>query len=77
MELTDSEVVTKTCESTRVLEDRVMALEQDHRRLNRVVEKKSAIDAEMSDFRTNEGFEDWFMISGFKRLSSDLVRKER
>lgn len=75
-DLTDSEVAHKTCESTRVLEDRVIALAQDHRRLNRVVERKSAIDAEMADFRTNERFEDWFMISGLEKIPSELVGKE-
>ena len=49
----DSRSVVST-EATRVLEDRVMALEQDHRRLNRVVEHKIAVDTELDDFRENE-----------------------
>ena len=73
--LTDTEVIFQNCESNRVLEDRVMALEQDHRRLNKVVEKKTAINAEISDFRTNEKWEGWFIVSGFEKLSSDLVGK--
>ena len=32
------EVLTQNCEVSRVLEDRMMAIEQDHRRLNRVME---------------------------------------
>ena len=65
----------RTSEGTRVLEDRVMALEQDHRRLNRVVEGKIAIDAEEADFRENVSFLDSFVISGLPRLSPDLVGK--
>ena len=44
------EVVIKSIESSRVLEDRMMALEQDHRRLNRAFEDKFAEDAEIADF---------------------------
>ena len=62
-------------ESARVLEDRVMVLEQDHRRLNRVVEKMSAAEAELADFHTNERFEDSFVIYGLKAIPSELVGK--
>ena len=62
-------------ESTRVLEDRVMALEQDHRRLNRVVERKTAVDAEVADYQFNERQEDYFVIEGLERIPSDLVGK--
>ena len=48
--------VIKTCESTRVVEDRVVALEQDHCHLNCVVDNKIAINSEMSDFLKNERF---------------------
>ena len=65
----------KTTEGTRVLEDRVMALEQDHRRLNRVVEGKLAVDAEESDFRENVSYLDSFVLAGVPRLSPDLVGK--
>ena len=54
----------KACESTRVLEDRVMVLEQDHKRLNQVVEHKIATDCEFADFQKNERFEDSFLIIG-------------
>ena len=64
----------KSSESTRVLEDRVMALEQDHRRLNKVVEKKTAADAELSDFHANERTEDSFVICGLAYIP-DLVGK--
>ena len=68
------EVLVQTCESTRVLEDRVMVLEQDHRRLNRVVENKAAVDAELADFHANERFEDSFVIHGLSAIP-DLVGK--
>ena len=58
------EVTMRTCESTRVLEDRVMVLEQDHRRLSSVVESKMAIDCKLADFRANERTEDFFVITG-------------
>ena len=69
------EVAVKTCESTRVLEDRVMALEQDHRRLNRVVESKTAVDAEFDDFHKNETFVDSFVIHGLPRIPPEIVGK--
>lgn len=65
----------KGSESTRVLEDRMMALEQDHRRLNRVVEAKTAADAELDDFHANERTEDFFVVSGLPRIPSDIVGK--
>ena len=45
------QVLSRGSEATRVLEDRVMVLEQDHRRLNRVLENKIALDSELADFR--------------------------
>ena len=69
------QVTARSTESTRVLEDRVMALEQDHRRLNRVVEHKSAVDAELADSLKNEKFEDSFLISGLARIPPDVVGK--
>ena len=55
-------------ESTRVLEDRVMVLEQDHRRLNQKFEAKTAVDAELSDWQENIRNEHFFMIQGLKKL---------
>jgi hypothetical protein len=63
-------------ETGRVLEDRVMVLEQDHRRLNKFVENKAAADAELFDLRENERFEDSFVISGLQALASSLTGKE-
>ena len=68
-------VTIRNVESTRVLEDRVMVLEQDHRRLNRFVESKTAADAELADSRANEGFEDSFVITGLAPIPSQLVGK--
>ena len=62
------EVLLKNCETSRVLEDRMMALEQDHRRLNNYVESKTAEDAELAEMHENMMFEDHFMIAGLPRL---------
>ena len=62
------QVLTTNCESSRVLEDRMMALEQDHRRLNSVIESKTAEDAELAEMHENILHEDCFMIAGLKRL---------
>ena len=53
----------------------MVAIEQDHRRLNRVVEDKIAIDSEYSDFLKNEKFEDSFLITGTSRIPSEIVGK--
>ena len=65
----------RSSEATRVLEDRVMVLEQDHRRLNRVVDGKIAIDAKLADFHANERFEDSFVISGTSKIPDEVVGK--
>ena len=62
------EVVIKNVESSRVLEDRMMALEQDHRRLNKVVEDKYAEDAELADFQENVRYEDHFVVLGLPHI---------
>ena len=61
-------VVIKSIESSRVLEDRMMALEQDHRRLNRVVEEKTAEDAELADFQENVRYENTFVVLGLAHI---------
>ena len=68
-------IPVKNVESTRVLEDPMMAIEQDHPRLNRVFESMTASDAELADFRANERFEDSFVITGLTPISSELVGK--
>ena len=62
------EVLISNCESSRVLEDRMMAIEQDHRRLNRVFEDKIAIDAELAEFQENIRYEAHFVIAGLSRI---------
>ena len=52
-----------------------MVLEQDHHRLNRVVDGKIAIDAELADFHANERFEDSFVISGTSKIPDEVVGK--
>ena len=59
-------------ESARVLEDRVMVLEQDHRRLNAKVELKAAVDAELFDFEENARCEDFIMIQVFIQCSAAI-----
>ena len=71
-----AETSTRVCEATRVLEDRVMVLEQDHRRLNGVVEHKIAIDSELADFQSNERTENCLLIGGLPAISNDLAGKE-
>ena len=68
-------VVSKVSEGSRLLEDRVMALEQDHRRLNQVVENKIAIDSEIADSLENERFQNWFVIAGLEAIDPDLTGK--
>ena len=46
-----------------------MALEQDHQRLNRTVELKTAIYAERDDFQENIRNENYFMVSGLPQIS--------
>ena len=45
-----------------------MAIEQDHRRLNRVVEDKYAEDAELADFQENVRYEDHFIVLGLAHI---------
>ena len=54
--------------SSRVFEDRVMVLEEDHRRLNQKFEIKVAVDAELSDFQENIRNESFLMVMGLPRL---------
>ena len=72
----DAERESAANASTRLLEDRVVALEQDHRRLNTVVELKTAIDSELEDFRANERMEDCVVVSGLSAISGKLSGKE-
>ena len=72
----EAEAITDNQETSRVLADRVMSLEQDHRRLNKAVEQKTAVDSELSDYQENIRNEPWFVIRGLKRLPEGLPPKE-
>ena len=78
IEAASSSIEAKSAQSTeanRVLEDRVMAIEQDHRRLNKFVEWRAAVEAELADFNENVRNENWFVIHGLDRIDSDLEKK--
>ena len=75
LELETEQVCSITSEATRVLEDRVMVLEQDHRRLAKVVDYKIAIDSEIADFQENVRLEICFEIAVLNPISPDLVGK--
>jgi hypothetical protein len=67
---------TATCEVTRSLGDRMIALEQDHRRLSSAYDLKYAIDAELACLRSNERSEDSLIISGLRRTREGLSGRE-
>ena len=69
------EVASRNQEVTRALEDRVVALEQDHRRLNISHEMKTAEDAELLDYHENIRLESWFVIAGLDRLPDMSTRE--
>ena len=58
----------QSIEANRVLEDRMMAIEMDHRRLNKFVEWRAAIESELADFNENVRWEDWFVIHGLAKI---------
>ena len=62
------EVVIQSVESSRVLEDCMMAIQQDHRCLNRFVEDKTAEDAKLADYQENIRFEDHFFVLGLNHF---------
>lgn len=66
---------SKTVENGRLLGDRVVALEQGLIRLNSSLDLKTAIDAELHDYRANERLEDSFVLTGLKPLPSGLTGK--
>ena len=58
-------------ESVRQSNDRVTYLESRHVGLQRQVDLKTAIDAEMSDMMFNRSEEDWLVVAGLPRLTGD------
>ena len=71
----ESFVIANT-ESIRCLEDRVVNLEQGHKKMRMFVEDRAAVAAELSDFDENKRNEDKFLISGLARPPSGLTTKE-
>jgi hypothetical protein len=63
-------------EAIRALEDRMMASEQDHKRLNSSFEAKMAVDAELADFQENVRNEVFFVVSGLPRIPLDLKGRD-
>ena len=76
LSLSVEEATIVSAEASRALEDRMVAIEQDHRRLNSSVESKSAEDDELFDYQLNLSFEDFFTISGLPKHPSGLSPKE-
>ena len=71
-----TELTAKNSEASRVLEDRMMALEQDHQRLSKGFETQTALDAEMLDYQENIRYEDWIVVSGLRRLGNGLSPRD-
>ena len=69
---------TRTSEAARLLEDRVLCLEQDHRRLNESHEAKTALDAELAEYHQNVQMESHLTISGpgLKRAPTGLSPRD-
>jgi hypothetical protein len=63
-------------EDVRALQDRVMATEQDLRRLSSELELKTAHDAELACYRANERNEDSLIFSGLPKIRSGLSGSE-
>ena len=76
LEMPPDEVATQTTETSRVLEDRMMVLEQDHRRLNRAQDTKTPEDAELFDFHENIRLQSAFIIEGLTKHPDGMPPKE-
>jgi hypothetical protein len=63
-------------EEARAYGDRLIAVEQDHRRLVEAFNLKTAIDSELACFRSNERNEDSFIISGAGRIREGLTGRQ-
>ena len=68
--------VAHVSEATRVLEDRVVTLEQDHRHLRSQFQMKTAIDSELADFEENVRNECYFVISGLPQVPPELTGRD-
>ena len=59
-------------ETVRTHDDRMTYIENRHVHLQQRVDLKIAIDAEFNDWVQNRSEEDWLVVQGLPRLSSDL-----
>jgi hypothetical protein len=59
-----------------LLLDKFVILEQDHRRLDKDFEFKSAVDAEYREFLENQRHEDHLLVSGLEPAPADLQGKQ-
>ena len=73
---TVDEAATLNTEAARVLEDRMVAIEQDHRRLNAAFVTKSAEDSELFDFHENIRLQSGFVIEGLTKHPQGMDPKE-
>ena len=73
---TVDEAATLNTEAARVLEDRMVAIEQDHRRLNAAFDTKSAEDSELFDFHENIRLQSGFVIEGLTKHPQGMDPKE-
>ena len=71
-----TESVQANREANRSVEDRVVVLESEQKRLAKELESKSAEDSEIADFQTNLRDEVFFTVSGLQRLPTGLSPKE-
>lgn len=67
--LSPEDVLLKQVKSHCLLEDCVLAIEQDLRPLIQIVEDKMAIDAELANLSKNERSENCFVIEGMPLIS--------
>ena len=73
---TVDEAAALNTEAARVLEDRMVAIEQDHRRLNAAFDTKSAEDSELFDFHKNIRLQSCFVIEGLTKHPQGMDPKE-
>lgn len=71
-----SSALASGVESGRVLEDRVMVMEQKYGCLSRSFNAKVAVDSELADFQENVRNEVFFTISGLSKISSEKRGKD-
>ena len=73
---TVDEAAALNTETACVLEDRMVAIEQDHRRLNAAFDTKSAVVSELFDFHENIRLQSGFVIEGLTKHPQGMDPKE-